>query len=374
MVPGTGHQKAAEAIMKAAAQMDPRVECVGVDAASRAYPFIGTVFNRMYLEMLKRVPLIWDYLYDNPDVEAFTRDARGLLTLISSFRTQKIIKKYRPQALICTQAIPATAFAAEKRRGRLKIPLIGVVTDFGVHAYWLHQEIDLYLVAHEDIKKNMVERGISSDRIRVTGIPIDPKFGEMSNVSDMRKRIKINPRKKTVLLMGGSRGMGDMTEMIHALQCVPVRFQTLVVCGRNKRLYRKIKKLTKGLKDFKIFGYVKEPSNLMGAADLLITKPGGLTCSEALAKQLPLILTNPIPGQEERNVKFLTQRKAACLAQTPDETAEWVKNLLRQPKKLKEMKQRARLLSRPLAAWEAARLIFDVIHSRGAFAKNLDFS
>src|SRR5689334_15607799 len=114
MVPETGHQKAAEAIMEAASHMDPRVDCVGVDAVNHAYPIIGTVVNRVYLQMLKRAPFIWEYLYDNPDIEEATRDARGLLTLISSFRLRQMLKKYHPSAIVCTQAVPATAWALTK--------------------------------------------------------------------------------------------------------------------------------------------------------------------------------------------------------------------------------------------------------------------
>src|SRR5207245_2821769 len=137
MVAETGHQKAAEAIMEAASRMDPRVECIGLDAVNHAYPVLGNVVNRMYLQMLKRAPIIWDYLYDNPDIEEATRDARGFLTLISTFRAKQILKRTHPSAVVCTQAVPATALAAIKRSGQMRVPLVSVVTDFGVHRYWL---------------------------------------------------------------------------------------------------------------------------------------------------------------------------------------------------------------------------------------------
>ncbi len=368
MVSKTGHQRAAEAVMEAASHMDPRVECVGLDAVSHAYPLIGNVFYRMYIQMLKRAPVIWDYLYDNPDVEEATRDARGLLTLISSFRTQKLLREYHPEAVVCTQAVPAIALSAERRRGRLKVPLICVVTDFGVHSYWLHSEVDLYLVAHEDIKKEMVGKGIQENRIRVTGIPIAPQFGETLDPTEERLKLKINPHQKTLLVMGGSHGLGDLDELVDTLKTLPLSFQTLVVCGGNRTLYRKIKAATKGEKDFHMYGYVKNLRRLMGAADILITKPGGLTCSEALAMQLPMILTNPIPGQEERNVDFLTRHRVARFAQNAEELIHTVHDLLKHPKNLLQLKQRSRLISKPHSAWEAARLIFDLINKRGSFA------
>ena len=119
MVPGTGHQKAAEAIMEAASHMDPRVELVTIDAGHQTFPLLGRVVNRMYLQMLKSAPFIWEYLYDNPDVEEATRDARELLRLAGSMKLKRMLKKYRPAAVVCTQAMPAIAMAAEKRSGRL---------------------------------------------------------------------------------------------------------------------------------------------------------------------------------------------------------------------------------------------------------------
>lgn len=368
MVPQTGHQKAAEAIMEAASHMDPRMDCVGLDAGGQTYPLIGTVVNRMYLQMLKRAPFIWEYLYDNPDVEEATRDARDLLTLASSFRMKRILKKYRPVAVVCTQAAPAVALAAAKRNGNLKAPLVCVITDFGVHTYWLHPEVDLYLVGHEDIKQEMIRRGIDAKRIRVTGIPINPKFGETVEIEEARHRLHINPHKKTVLLMGGGHGLGRLDELVEALTTLPLHLQTIVICGRNKRLHKKILKATRGNADFHIYGYLKNTAQLMSAADILITKPGGLTCSEALAKQVPMILTNPIPGQEERNVRFLTKYQVARVARSVEDLLHTVIDLVRHTKKTDSMRQRARHISRPHAAWEAARLVFDLINKRGSFA------
>lgn len=368
MVPGTGHQKATEAIIKAASHMDPRIHCVGIDLGHQTYPLIGSVMNKVYLQMLKSAPFIWEYLYDNPDVEEATRDARELLRLAGSLKTKRMLKLHRPAAVVCTQATPAIAMAAERRSGRLKAPLICVVTDFGVHAYWIHPEVDLYLVGHEDVKQELMRRGISSERIRVTGIPIDPTFGESVNQEEVRRRLRLNPNKKTILLMGGGHGLGPIDEIVESIQTIPLSVQTIVVCGKNKRIQKKVLKATRGDLNFHVLGYVRDTASLMSAADILITKPGGLTCSEALAKQLPMILTSPIPGQEERNVRFLTRYQVARMAQTPEDLLHAVVDLLRHPKKISAMKLRARHISKPHAAWEAARLIFDLINLRGSFA------
>jgi processive 1,2-diacylglycerol beta-glucosyltransferase len=369
MVPGTGHQHAAEAIIEAASHMDPSKNFVSVDTGSHAFPLLGNMVNGLYMQMLKRAPFIWEYLYDNPDVEEATRDARDLVMLLGARKIKAMLKKHKPVAVVCTQAAPAMAMAVEKRSGRLRAPLVGVITDFGVHTYWLQKEIDLYLVGHNDVKQEMVRRGIDAARIHVTGIPIRPKFGETVNPATARQRLKLHPTKRTLLLMGGGHGLGPLPDIVTGLKTVPFPLQTMIVCGRNRSVYRKVMEAIDGSPDFHAYGYVKDTALLMSAADLLITKPGGLTCSEALAKQLPLVLTSPIPGQEERNVRFLTRHQAARLAQSPEDLLHTVMDLIRHPKKIEAMRQRARLLSKPHSAWEAARLIFDVALHRGAFDK-----
>ena len=362
MVRDTGHQKAAEAMMAAASQIDPKIKCVGMDAASHAYPFISHFFNRVYLELLKRAPQVWDFLYDNPKVESITREARSFLSLFSSFQTQKILGRTHPKAVVCTQAVPATALANEKKRGRLKVPLIGVITDFGVHRYWVHPEIDLYLVAHSRIKKKLRALGIPSHRIFVTGIPIHPQFGETKDREKIRKRLKLKPRLKTLLLMGGGRGLGNLEDILLKLP-VKNRYQTIVICGHNRRLYHRLLKNFASFKRIHIFGYVKNISDLMHVSDLLITKPGGISCSEALAMRLPMILINPIPGQEVRNVGFLKRKGVALYAKRLEAIEKMVSKLFSKPQRLAVMKEKSGQLSRPHSSWESAQHILDFIEA-----------
>jgi processive 1,2-diacylglycerol beta-glucosyltransferase len=287
---------------------------------------------------------------------------------MGSFRFKKMLKKYHPGAVDCTQAVPAIALATAKKHGMHKLPLIGVVTDFGVHSYWIHPEIDLYLVGHEDVKRDLISRGVAEHRIKVTGIPIRPRFGETLDVLEARRRLRLSPHKSTVLIMGGSHGLGQIDELVETLRSIPYDYQSIVVCGKNRQLYKKLAQAARGIPDFHLYGYFRDSALLMSAADVLVTKPGGLTCSEALAKGLPLILTNPIPGQEERNVRFLTRHKVARVARDSEELAHAVTDLLRHPKKIRAMRQRARLVARPFSAWESARLIFDLLNRRAAYA------
>jgi processive 1,2-diacylglycerol beta-glucosyltransferase len=268
---------------------------------------------------------------------------------------KSLLHRYTPQALVCTQAVPCTVFAAEKRRGTITVPLIAVVTDFAIHSYWVHKEVDLYCVASEEARRDLIRYGIDAARIVVTGIPISPKFLKPRRKEQVRARLGLDTRRATALIMGGSQGMGPLQETLHKLE--DLNLQCLVATGLNRELYRMLKKTHGRDKRMRIFGYTRRIHMLMEAADVLITKPGGLTTSEALAKNLPMVLTNPIPGQEERNARYLERQGVAVPADSPEEIAARVQALLHTPAHLERMIERTKAIATPYAAIEVARWI-----------------
>jgi processive 1,2-diacylglycerol beta-glucosyltransferase len=357
----SGHQRAADAVRESLAMLAPEWETEGIDAFSFAYPTIGKLIARTYLEILRHTPVLWDFVYDNPDVETATREIREVLNLISLPKMRSLLKRHNPQAIVCTQAVPCSVFAAEKRRGRLNIPLISVITDFAVHSYWVHPEVDLYCVASEEAKRYLIQQGMSASKIVVTGIPISPTFLGHIPKEQARAELELDAKSPTLLVMGGSQGLGPLEEMVDRLHVDS--FQSLVTTGVNRDLFRTLQKRYGKDRRVRIFGYTKQVNTLMDASDLLVTKPGGLTSSEALAKGLPMILTNPIPGQEERNARYLLKQGVAEEADEPDDIARMVQGLLHHPTKLKRMVERTRVVAKPYAAMEVARQIFRLIRA-----------
>ena len=355
----SGHQRAAEAVQEALTLLAPSWETAGVDAFSFAYPTIGKIVARTYLEILRHTPVLWDILYDNPDVEAATREIRDLLNLISLPKMRSLLKSHTPQALVCTQAVPCSVFAAEKRRGKLHIPLIAVITDFAIHSYWVHPEVDLYCVASEEAKRYLIQQGLSATRIAVTGIPISPVFLRRVPQEQARAAFALDPDRPTVLVMGGSQGLGPLEETVDYLHGLSI--QCLIATGVNRALFRRFQKRYRRDHRVRVFGYTKQVNALMDASDLLITKPGGLTSSEALAKGLPMIITNPIPGQEERNAHYLLKQGVAEEANEPEEIARLAQTLFHHPTKLKRMTERTKEIAKPYAAMEVARHVFRLI-------------
>jgi len=252
-------------------------------------------------------------------------------------------------------------FAAEKRRGNLDIPLISVITDFAVHSYWVHPEVDLYCVASEEAKRYLVHQGLPASKIVVTGIPISPTFLGHVARDQARAEFNLDPKAPTLLIMGGSQGLGPLQDMVDRLH--GDHYQCVVATGVNRDLYRALQKRYERDKRVRVLGFTKQVNILMDAADLLVTKPGGLTSSEALAKGLPMIITNPIPGQEERNASYLLKHGVAEQADEPEEIARLVHTLLHHPTRLKRMVEKTRTVAKPYAAMEVARQIFGRIRA-----------
>ncbi len=345
---------------------DPPILCEGINSISYSNPVFGKIVAKLYIQLLKVAPQVWDYLYDNPFVEKATRDIRGLLSLFNTGRIVDVLNKHRPHGLVCTQAVPVGLLAALKERGAIRAPLVGIITDFGVHKYWISPHVDLYLVPTPEVRRSMIRLGVSEERVRVTGIPIDTHFAQRGDRRAERTALGLSPHRPVVLMMGGNYGLGPLEDAARALRRLPAGVQLILVCGNNRSLHRRIQTHFSGDRHVLVLGQTRSVHRLMDAADLLISKPGGLTTSEALAKGLPMVMIQPIPGQEERNAQFLLRNGAAVRAETLDELVHTVDDLLTHRVKLDRLRENGIRLARPWAARDAADEIVRLIDDRPA--------
>ena len=355
--PASGHRRAAEAVMSVLRHGHPPIDCEGVNSISYAKPVLGKLVSKLYLQVLKFAPQLWDFLYDNPHIEKATRDLRELLNMFNTRRIAEVLRGFRPRCLVCTQAVPVGLLAALKERGKIKLPLVGVLTDFGVHNYWISPQVDLYLVPSEEVRRKMIRVGVSESRIRVTGIPIDPHFGLPGDKRAERLALGLAPHRPTVLVMGGNYGLGPMEDVVSSLRRLPVAPQVIAVCGSNRRLLGKMHRRFADDRSVRVMGQIRTIHRLMDAADLLISKSGGLTTAESLAKGLPMIIIQPIPGQEERNADHLLRYGAAERADTLEDLTRLAQQLLSNRQRLDRLRENGRSLARPRAAYDAAEAI-----------------
>lgn len=340
---------------KAFHALDSDSECLLVDALRYTHPILDRLIFRTYLQIIKKRPEVWEYLYDNPWVLKNTEKLRRAIHESQSRKFKMLLDDFKPDAIVCTQAFPCGIVSDYKATQAIDASLYGVLTDYLPHSYWVFDRVDRYFVSSQEAKEKLAENGIFENRIQVTGIPIDFSFS--ANGAEGGEPQSRPPR---VLLMGGSQGMGPIEKIVLALDKRDEVFEMVVAAGRNGRLYRRLAKLKAKLKKkLKIHSYSDNIAGLMQEAALLVSKPGGLTIAQALAYQLPIIFIDPIPGQEAKNASILLKHRAAVEAHSEEEVSLFVGQLLRTPAKVASMKSNMAPLAHPDAAARIAKIILE---------------
>lgn len=360
----SGHHKAALALEKALEILDPSVEVLSINSLNYTNPLVEKVINKTYMGVIKNRPEVWEYLYDNPKVFRNISKLRELIHRFNSGKLKTLLDDFKPDVIACTQAFPCGMVADYKTSFGLDIPLIGVLTDCAPHSYWIFDSVDYYVVHSEATMNKLIENGISRERIRIFGIPIDPKFANKLNMGSIIAKLGIDENIPTILIMGGGQGLGPIPEIVFSLNKINRPIQMLIVAGTNGRLFNWLESRSRNfrVRSF-IFGYAPNIDEFMSVATLIITKPGGLTISEAMSKDLPMMIIRPIPGQEAKNTEYLLKEGAAIKADLPRDVGILTEALLNQPVKLKQMRQNARRIAKPNSAIEIAKLILECANS-----------
>lgn len=349
--------QAASALDEAWKSMRPKDTVEKIDALTFFSRIHRKLYTDGYIKMVEHAPEVWGLVFkktDNPTVVRKLAKFRKAFPPASTMKFIKYLKEFKPDVVLCTHYLPVEILgkAAEKWEG--KMPFVtSVVTDFEAHALWMGEAVNLYSVAAEETKARLVARGASAENVIVTGIPISAKFSTKLDATEIRKRLGLRDDLPTLLVLGGGFGMGPVAEILGQLNHVKHAFQTIVVAGRNEELRREL-----SIMDHKhpthVYGFVTNMNELMTLSDLIISKPGGLTTSEALAIGRPLFILNPIPGQEAANSDFLLEHGAAAKANRIEDLPFRISQLLGS-KKIAEMSIAAKALGHPDSAKEVCR-------------------
>lgn len=358
----SGHYHAARSIERALQDLGD-VEVKIVNAFDYTNPILGKIITKAYIEVVKKKPEFWGNIYDNPQVLERTRKARERFQKKGLPKIKKLMESFQPDIVYCTQAYPCGIVSGFKKETGDRTPLVGVLTDRAPHSYWLFDEVDIYVVPSEETKKVLAGKGIRPDKIRPYGIPIDPKFSKkFSNVNDkdeICREFGVPNDRRTVLVMGGNQGLGALEDILASfLKDDTHKYQVLLVTGNNKRLFRKLKRLIAGKDDgrFKLYPYVDNIDELMEISDLIITKAGGITTSEALAKGLPMFIVDPIPGQERMNSDYLVSEGAAMEIDNVADIVSITDSLFKSEDMFSKMKHNAERLSKSDSSMRIAEL------------------
>ncbi len=357
----SGHHCASIAIEKALKKLDTNIETLNINSFNYTNPILEKIINRTYMSVVKRTPEIWEYLYDNPKVMRQVQKLRDMIHRFNKGKLKTLLDEFKPDGIICTQAFPCGLIADYKKTFNLSTPLIGVLTDYAPHSYWIFDKVDRYIVPSAETGQKLIDNGVDPAKIMPFGIPIDAKFLERADKDEIFKKLSLGPNVSVILIMGGTQGLGPIKELVTLLDKSHLSLQMLIACGTNKKLYKWLER-RKGRfkKKTIIFSFADNINELMHISTIIVTKPGGITTAEALAKGLPMIIVNPLPGQEAMNTKFLLKEGVAVKAENPADVAILLEELLYSKTKLRQMIDKARSLSKPDSAVSIAKLTLEI--------------
>ena len=357
---GSGHVKAAEALAQVMRCRPDVEEVLSDDSLDHTNVLHRQFYSTLYKKLSAMMPEFLGWWYEKSDDPWFADKGRLVIDLPQAVPLMNLVKQFRPDVILCTHFMPAGVISWLIAKGKLDARLGVVVTDFHFHAFWITRAFDWYFVAQEEDKIHMEALGLPGDRIVVSGIPVDPAFAETVDREAVLIRHGLDPAKPMVLLAGGSLGLSPATAAVRQLLQLKPDFQMVVVCGKNEEMQSQVSAIIVGREtDFRVFGYTHEMADFMGAASVLMSKPGGMTTAEALARGLPMLILDPIGGQEERNADVLLEAGAALKCSEVTLIGHKLRRLLDDPGLRERMSANARSLGRPNAAAEIARIVIE---------------
>lgn len=354
---GAGHLRAAEALEKAFNQSGAAEEVKNIDVLNYTNPLFRRLYGKAYLDMVNTMPEVLGWMYDSLDKPWENERRRLALDRLNTQPLISLLKKEKPDLAVCTHFLPSEIISWLKAKGKISFPQAIVVTDFDAHAMWLCHNYEHYFVALEETKIHLTKLGIPADKLTVSGIPIDPLFAESKDKHAMREKYGLEKDKLTIMVSAGGFGVGNIEHLLSALSGLQTYSQVIAVCGRNNELKTKLEnlaadKLNNNRVRFLPIGFTREMDEYMSASDLIVGKPGGLTTSEAMAKNLVFVVVNPIPGQEERNSDHLLEKGCAIKCNNLPVLAYKIDGLVNNSARFESMKANVLTFSRPNASRE----------------------
>ncbi|MDR2529997.1 MAG: galactosyldiacylglycerol synthase [Oscillospiraceae bacterium] len=351
---GNGHNATAESVADEFERL--RVGGADIEVAREDFlEYVGNFFynftDKGYTFLTLHFPELFGRTYDLLEHNEPARRVADILLASDyiSSRFGSYFRDHMPDVIVSTHYFAASALSKLKGEGRLSMPIIGINTDYCLHPFWEDFKFLDYLVTADPLLTDIIEkRGIERDRILPFGLPVRRKFLTCLDKAEARELLSLDLKKRTVLVMGGSMGYGDIEGIVTEILAMDGDYQVVAICGNNKQLLKSLHKIDDD--DLHCLGFVNNVELYMDAADCIVTKPGGLTSTEFLAKNLPAILVNPIPGPEQRNMQFLCNSGCAMHAGKNFTVSEALRLMFDDPYRLPEMRAALKRYSRPDSA------------------------
>lgn len=360
---GTGHLRAAAALEKACHEIPGIAEVAHVDALAFTNKLFRDFYSKLYIKLVQDAPTLLGWWYEKSDEPWKTDRMRLLLDRLNTRPLVRLLSKMQPDIIVCTHFMPAEIISHLITKKVIQAKLSIVVTDYDFHAMWLSRAFHRYFVALEETKAYLTALGLPGDRITVSGIPVDPDFGKNQDKPSLRRKLGLRQDSPVILVSAGALGVNPAEQVVKSLRQMPHRAQVVVISGKNPEAKARVEAellqsaATPTKVEFKVLGYVDDMPAWMGAADLLVSKPGGMTSAEAMASGLPMVIYDPIPGQEERNCDQLLEKGAAIKCNEIIILGYKVGKLLGESGRLEAMRLSARRMGQPQAATKVVQTL-----------------
>lgn len=362
---GAGHMRAAQAVELALRQLAPQANVRNVDVLTLTNAAFRRLYGKAYLDLVNRAPHVLGYIYDHMDKPRRPESKRDRLRLAIEKLNLKnfvaLMDEGHWDVVVNTHFLPAEIIASLRRDGKLNVPQITVTTDFETHRLWVNEPCDHYTTATPEGAAYLRYWGVKGE-VSVTGIPIHPVFSQPKDRAECLARQGLAGDRPILLQLAGGFGVGPIEKIFNGILSIDIPLELVVVAGKNEEVKRDIEAISVPPRHrVKVLGFTDQMDELMCVADVVLSKPGGLTTSEVLARGAAMAIVNPIPGQESRNSDYLLEHGAAIkinnVATLPLKLAE----LLRNPERLKTLKSNARAIAKPQAAFHVAKIALGIV-------------
>ena len=353
---GSGHNEAARCVASELARRG--VEPIVLDHfRDLVHPLFDRATRAAYLMLLRHAPAVWGLAYALGDRLTSDSPLTFGASRVGARALGATLDRLAPDAVVTVHATPAVAMAVLSRTGRRVPPHTTVVTDFVAHSQWVSPGIDRYCVAADEVGYDLVARGIPRNCVVVTGVPVRAEFAAAPEPALARRALGLPADVPVVLAMAGSWGsVGRLPDVARALARTSLPIVGVLVAGHDRELRASLERIAVGT-SLRVFGFVPDVHRLMAAADLIVTKAGGMTLAEAMAVEVPLLLYGSLPGQERRNERFAAASGVALVARRGGDLTRLLDRALADPGLLEHLRAAMRAKRRP----DAARVIVDLV-------------
>ena len=366
---GAGHMRAAQAVELALKQLAPEANVRNVDVLTLTNAAFRRVYGKAYLDLVNLAPHVLGYIYDHMDKPRSADSKRDKLRLAFEKVNLKdftdLMKQGPYDVVVNTHFLPAEIIASLRRDGKLDVPQITATTDFETHRLWVNQPCDEYTTATDEGAAYLRHWGVPGETIHVTGIPIHPVFSRPKDRRECLERQGLAGDRPVVVQLAGGFGVGPIGKLFGALLEVELPLEIVVVAGRNEEVKQELSAVQPPPRHrVKVLGFTDQIDELMCVADVVLSKPGGLTTSEVLARGAAMAIVNPIPGQESRNSDFLLEQGAAIKINNVGTLPLKITQLLENPSRLASIRENARRIAKPQAAFDVAKIALGIAGNR----------